>query len=276
MITQQEFFELKLNIDESRISVEELIGYLDNTATLIKSINQTLNKKYSIGYDDIGVDILALEKGSFKIPISIRKNIRQFFIATAATVIGEIIANLLTNNQTNYTISTPTETIDVNNNIFLENVNTQKTIGRIAQMAVEKDSITDIVVTYEHPNGKLEQVTINKETLSQIKSNEEATEQIEQLTNIQENIKLEIVSPVFLDKPTNWKVLHNNEAITAQMADKDFLETMDAQKIAFAKGDAIIADLECVATNSENGIKMRYYIRKVYSYPKYTKIIRKG
>lgn len=66
MKSQQEFFELTLNIEDSRISAVELIAYLSNAEKLFKSINQTLNAKYAVGYDDISIDILALEKGSFR------------------------------------------------------------------------------------------------------------------------------------------------------------------------------------------------------------------
>lgn len=72
-VLQQEFFELTLNIDDSRISAIELIGFLSNTEELFKSINQTLNSKYAVGYDSVSIDVLALEKGSFKIPLCVKK-----------------------------------------------------------------------------------------------------------------------------------------------------------------------------------------------------------
>ena len=73
IVACQEFFELKLDIEESRISSEELIAYLRNIDKMFKSINNALNAKTAIGYDLIQRDVLALEKGSFRIPVCINK-----------------------------------------------------------------------------------------------------------------------------------------------------------------------------------------------------------
>lgn len=274
VITKSEYFEFSLNIDESRISSTDLISYLSNTQILCQAINSTLNAKFSIGYDNIEIDVLAIEKGSFKIPLCIKKITRNpLFASITGTIIGGVVVNLLTNQNTSYSIQTPIESIEVTNADFLESTNTKHAIGRIAQLAIETDGLKDVSMKYEKENGDYEKVTIAKETLSQI-AYENNNIESEQMTNLQEQVRLEIVSPVFLDKPSTWKVLYNNTAISAQMADVDFLDTMDVQKIAFAKGDAIIADLECIVTNTANGIKQKYYIRKVHSYPKYTKIIR--
>lgn len=276
LYTKKEHFELLLNIENSSLSTQDLISYLSNIDKLIQSINDTLNYKYSIGYDQILVDVIAFEKGSFKIPLSIKKITKNpLFVSITGTLIGGIAANLFTNNIDTYKVYTPTESVTVANKDFLENNTTKKSIECIAMMAVEKDSIKDIAITYEKDNGDCERITINKETLSQLRY-EAPTEDLEQLSNIQEHVKLEIVSPVFIEKPAAWKVLYNNETISAQMVDKDFLETMNTQKIAFAKGDIIVADLEFVAINTEQGIKIKQYIKKVYSYPKYTKIIRQN
>lgn len=50
---QQEFFELRLGIKGYSISTYDLIAYLSDTNKLITSINQTLNTKYAIGFDQI-------------------------------------------------------------------------------------------------------------------------------------------------------------------------------------------------------------------------------
>ena len=58
------------------------------------------------------------------------------------------------------------------------------------------------------------------------------------------------------------------------MSDKDFLEEMTAKKIAFAPGDEIIADIEEVISEDERGEHRRWSIKKVHSYPKYTRVIK--
>ncbi len=272
---QQENFELILNIDTSRIPSVDLIRFLSNTDLLFKSINQSLNEKYSIGYDDITTDVLALEKGSFKIPIVINKRlIQHIFVGALEAFMGTIAANLLSNCITPYTIKASDQAIEITNEELLENRNTASAVANIAKMAVENEGIRDIHVIYEKENGEQEKVLITKETLSEVA--EKPIEQEDNMSNLQTNIPLEIVSPVFVNKPTSWRVLYNGRPINAKMTDQDFLETMDNQRIAFAKGDIINADLESVATNTDKGIKLKHYIRKVHSYPRYTRITRHG
>ena len=54
------------------------------------------------------------------------------------------------------------------------------------------------------------------------------------------------------------------------MMDESFLASMNEEKIAFGKGDTIVADLETVITKNEGSAPTtKNYIRKVHSYPKY-------
>lgn len=274
-VLQQEFFELTLNIDDSRISAIELIGFLSNTEELFKSINQTLNSKYAVGYDSVSIDVLALEKGSFKIPLCVKKIVNNpLFASTAGTLLGGLALNLLSNNANPQTITVGNDNVVIENKDLRDNRNTIHAVSNIAKMTLETNGIRDISVTYEKDNGEQEKVCISKEILSEVAISQE--DLVENIQNLQTNVVLEIVSPVFMNKPTSWKVLYNGSPITAKMADEDFLETMDIQRIAFAKGDVIVADIESIATNTEKGIKLRHYIRKVHSYPRYTKITRQG
>lgn len=268
---QQENFELILNLESSRISANDLITFLSNTDLLFQSINKTLNCKYNVGYESITIEVLALEKGSFKIPIALKKIANNFLLPTTITFLGGLAANLITNNHSSQTIKTQNEEIVVENKVLLENKSTKEAISMIAKTAIETDGINGISVTYEKDNGEQERVNISKETLSQSVCNETINEE---MINLQSKITLEIVSPVFMNKPASWRVSYNGRTtpINAQMADTDFLDTMDRQEIAFAKGDAIIADLETTATNTDSGIKFKYRITKVYSYPKYSRI----
>lgn len=275
ILSHQEFFELTLNVEDSRISAVELIAYLSNTEKLFKSINQTLNAKYSVGYDDVSIDVLALEKGSFKIPCIIKKIANHpIFASTAGTLLGGIALNLLSNNTDSQTIPTDNTNIVISHQQLMDNRNTVDAVGSIAKMAVGTDGIRDISVIYEKSGGERERVSISKETLVEVAN--ERIELVDNMENLQTSVTLEIVSPVFINKPTSWKVLYNGSPITAKMTDEDFLETMDIQRIAFAKGDVIVADLESVATNTDKGIKLKHYIRKVHSYPRYTRITKHG
>lgn len=269
---QQEFFEICLNIEGHSISTYDLIAYLTNANKLITSINQTLNVKYSIGFDQVEVDVFALKEGSFKIPLCIKKITNNAtFAGIAGSVIGGLALNLLTKNPEPQTVHFGEDTVIVTSDELLKNKKTANAVGNIAKMAVESDDIKDVIVTYEKTNGEREQVTINKRTLSQVMYDEPEDESI---SNMVTNVTLEIVSPVFIDKPASWKVTFDNKTFTAKMTDKDFLEKMNLQKLSFAPGDVIIADMEVVAKTTERGIRLKYYICKVRKYPKFSRIIR--
>lgn len=268
---QNEYFELTLNVEKSSLSVTDLVFYLSNTEKLFNSINRTLNVKYSIGYENISIDVLALEKGSFRIPLVLKKIVNNpLFIATAGTFLGEIALNLFQNNSDSHVIPTNNDSVVVENKDFLDSKNTVEAVGNIARLAVQTDSVKDVSITYQKNDGNMEKVSVTKEVLSQVMYDE--FEISDNMENILEKVTLEIVSPVFMDKPLSWRVSYDGKQINAKMMDKDFLETMDLQRIAFAKGDVIVADLQTIATNTNNGIKLRYSIIKVHSYPRYTRI----
>lgn len=269
---QREFFELCLNTKDHSISTYDLIAYLTNVNKLITSINQTLNVKYSVGFDQVEIDVIALKEGSFKIPLCIKKITNNATFANLiGTVMGGFVLNLLIKNIEPQTIHYGDNTVIVTSDELLKNKKTANAVGHIAKMAVESDGIKDITVTYEKTNGEQEQVTINKRTLSQVMYDEPEEENI---SNMVTNVTLEIVSPVFVDKPASWKVTYNNKTFTAKMTDEDFLEKMNLQKLSFAPGDVIIADMEVVAKTTERGIRLKHYIRKVHKYPKFSRVIR--
>ena len=269
---QRESFELRLNTEGHSISSSDLIAYLTNTNKLITSINQTLNVKYAIGYDLVEVDVIALEAGSFKIPLSIKKiTNNQTFASIVGSVIGGLILNLFVNNNSPQTIQHGETQIVVTTDDLLSNKKTANAVGSIARMAVESEEINGITITYEKVNGEPEEVSINKRSLSQIMYDEPEDES---LSNTISNVPLEIVSPVLVDRPAAWKVTYDGKTFMAKMTDEDFLETMTLQKISFAKGDVIIADMEVEAKTTERGIRLYHYIRKVHRYPKYSRVIK--
>ena len=231
-----------------------------------------MNTKYAIGFDQIEIDVVAFEKGSFKIPLYIKKITENPTISSVVgSVFGVLISGLLSNNQEAKTIQYGTDKVVVTNDELLKNRATANAVGNIARMAVESDGIKDLSVTYEKANGEKEQVVINKRTLSQVMY--EVPED-DSISNIVTNATLEIVSPVFVDKPATWKVAYDGNQFTAQMTDEDFLGKMNLQKLSFAPGDVIIADMEVVAKTTERGIRLKHYIRKVHKYPIFSRIIR--
>lgn len=266
----KEFFELTLNVSNSQVPIAELIEYLRNLDKLFKGINETLNDKYTIGYNSIAIGVVPFEEGSFKIPVWIMKIVKNPFLLTAlGTVLGDIVAVLLRNELGIHEIQVNSDTVVLEDKKFLENKATSDALCNIANITLHNDSIRDISVTYEKSNGDREKVSISKATLSKVA--EYGSE--EEINNyIQTNVTLEIVSPVFSDEPSNWRVRHNGRVLSAKMKDEDFLEIMGAKGIAFGKGDTIVANIETLMGDVHSGGRPKYNIVKVVTYPRYTKI----
>lgn len=273
LIECQEFFELKLNVPNSQVPIAELIEYLKNTDKLFKGVNQTLNERYAIGFNSIAIEVVPFEEGSFRIPVWIKKIAKNpYFAGIVITVLGEIVADLLRNELGIHEIQTDNEVVVVEDKKILENRTTANALSNIASLAINNDSIRDITVTYDKSNGERERIQVSKTVLHHV-----AKYSIEDEPSryLQTNVTLEIVSPVFSEEPTNWKVRYNNKTFTAKMKDADFLEVMNAKGIAFGKGDTILADFETVLTNIAGGGVPKYNILKVHSYPRYTKITKR-
>ncbi len=272
LIECQEFFELKLNVANSQVPIAELIEYLKNTDKMFKGVNQTLNEKYAIGFNSIAIEVVPFEEGSFRIPVWIKKIVKNpYFTGIVITVLGDIITDLLKNELGIHEIQTENEVVVVEDKKMLENKTTADALSNIASLVINNDSIRDITVTYDKSNGERERINVSKEVLREVA---EYGIEDDPSRYLQTNVTLEIVSPVFSEEPTNWKVRYNNKTFTAKMKDTDFLEVMNAKGIAFGKGDTILADFETVLTDIAGGGRPKYNILKVHSYPRYTKITR--
>jgi hypothetical protein len=272
----KEFLELHLHTESDCIALEQLVLYLKNTEALVKSINQTLNLKYSIGYDDISISICSIKNGSIRIPIWINKFINNpYVINTTSAVFAWLILNLFQNNETPVTIESSTgDYYEISNNVLLENKSTAKSVCSIAQTVIKDDSIRSLSLRYDKSNGTQEEVNITKKTLLEVAKNCDI--EADETSYINYNVHLKIVSPVLENKPgASWRVELNGRKFYAKMIDNEFLKDMCAQKIAFAEGDEIVADIEYVITEKDDGTQtQKRYIRKVHSSPKYTRIIK--
>ena len=121
------------------------------------------------------------------------------------------------------------DTVVVEDERLLENKATADALSNIANLALHNDSIRDISVTYERSDGEREKVCITKTTLTRVA---EYSVESEVTNYLQTSVTLEIVSPVFSDAPSIWKVRYNARVLSAKMMDADFLETMGAKGIA--------------------------------------------
>jgi hypothetical protein len=273
IIEQMEYFELTLNVPNSSIPAADLVQYILNTDKLFKSINLTLNEKYSLGYQSVELDISAFEEGSFKIPVKVRKRVINAVLGVTYGVLGNYAYAMLNNNSgTDEVTLSDGQVVVVDYDVLRKNKSTVDSVNMIANLAIGNDNISDVSITYQKNDGNKERVTISKETL---KKTAELKLEDEQMTSLQTQIRLEIVSPVLIDEPASWRVSYNGGTpFMAKMLDTDFIETLESGGIAFGKGDAIIADMETIVTITDKGPKTKYQIIKVHSYPQYRRITR--
>ena len=274
VVESLEFFELTLNVPNSQIPIAELIEYLRNTDKVFKGVNQTLNEKYTIGYNSIAIEVIPFEEGSFKIPVWIKKVAKNtVLMAALGPVLGNIVAVLLKNELGIHEKQVNNDMVVVEDKKLLENKTTADALSCIANLTLHNDNIRDISVTYEKRDGEKENVCITKTTLARVA---EYGIESEVTSYLQTSVTLEIVSPVFSDGPSNWKVRYNARVLSAKMMDADFLEIMGAKGIAFGKGDTIVADLQTEMSDAVAGGRPRYNIIKVISYPHYTRISKRS
>lgn len=271
-IITEEFFEIRLICDSQSIDVLSLIKYLGQANSMVQGINETLNKDYNTGYSEIDVEVFAVEHGSIRIPLRIKKYAVKSLLGLTTTIIGGVAVNLISGNKEPIIIIADAEQIETSPSKFLQNNQTKRSVGKIAKMVVDNDSITDLSLTYEKTDGQREKITITKETLKKVA--EECEDTKDDIVNLHKNMHLEIYGPILDSKPSSWRVKLNGRPIQAYMSDKDFLEEMTTKKIAFAPGDEIVADIEEVISEDEKGEHRKWVIKKVHRYPKYTRIIK--
>lgn len=276
-VIQQENLDFILNTDQYYLSIIELVSYLSDTDRLIRSINKTLNVKYGIGYDDIEIQVLAFEKGSFKIPLQINKFIKNPILkdickGVCTGVFVQLIIGLFLNDSNPQLIQCGQDVVPVKTEELLENKRTASLVGDIAKAIVGNESIKGLSIEYKNEKGDLERVSINKQTLSKVMYDVDDEDIV---SNMLENVRLEVVSPVFLEEPSKWRVRLNGHIYNAKMTDDEFLTEVNAKRMSFAPGDIVVADLETQVKETRNGgTRTSYFIRKVRHYPHYSRILK--
>ena len=269
IVTSYEFFELRLGIEDSRISSKDLISYLTNIETMFNSVNKVLNIKDTLGYDSIEIDVLALEKGSFKIPISIKKIASKTLIGVATTVIGEITVSAIKS----IVAQRDPQRERIETQYIIEDKDSIESIKRIADLALSNNSVKSLDMTYEN-NGQKTNVKMTREDIKVI-AEVEAKDNTEEQCQLLKKERLEIVSPVFKEEPSKWKVKLRGKTISAIIIDRDVLDMMLQSEISFAKGDSIVADIEILEKKTPKRKSYVYRIVTVHNYPHYSRILKK-
>lgn len=270
IVTSYEFFELRLGVEDSRISSKDLISYLTNIETMFNSVNKVLNIKDTLGYDSIEIDVLALEKGSFKIPISIKKIASKTLIGVATTVIGEITASAIKS----IVAQRDPQRERIETQYIIEDRDSIESIKRIADLALGNNSIKSLDITYEE-DGQKTNINMTREEIKTL-SEVDIKDDMEETCHLLKSEQLEIVSPVFIDEPSKWKVKLRGKTISATIIDRDFLDMILQSEISFAKGDAIVADIEILEKKTKKRKSFIYRIIAVHNYPRYSRVLKKN
>ena len=218
-----------------------------------------------MGFDYVSIDVLAIEQGSFRLPLFINKFLTSEHIErfkkltenpTASKIIGGIVLALL--------FSGVPHKMDYNESgipekHFLENINTAKAVKDIAKLTIDNDSIRDLVVTYETPDGKVEEV-ISKEILGKTKAVMDNAIEENERPHFLEDETLQIISPGLGDDPELlWKFKFNNKIIEAEMRDRTYLHKINNGDISFHYGDKIQVDMMVEGRGKDK----KYYIIRV-------------
>lgn len=266
-VESTETLSLIVNARQSKVSTSDLIKYLSNYEQLVKTLNFILNAKYCVGYDIVQIDIEGLKEGSFEIKTKIKK----FSEKTLEILFGIFLTKMLTNDPAPIVLNINGDNVTVN----VSDINTDKRIirhrSRLARTANEDEEVDGLTVDLERPNGEREKVKITRDMLGGIIVDDEDLSESE--SSWLHNATMVIVSPVLESEPASWRVRIGDRKFSAKMTDEAFLASMNKEKIAFGKGDTIVADLETIITKNEGSAPTtKNYIRKVHSYPKYPQV----
>lgn len=263
----KEHFSFIVKTKTSSLSVGELLSYLSNYETLVKSVNHVMNNHGGCGYDQVYVEVEAFNHGSFEIRGFLRKVTQNpTFSAVSAGIIASLVTKALNSDQTpTNVLINEGGVVVINYSDLIENKEILKARSRIAKTAIFNDEVKSLITEYQQDNVPIK-TEINIESLNALIINEDETD--EDIIEHIRSAKLRIIAPVLESEPANWKFKMGNKKISARMADEEFLQEMNKTKIAFGKGDDIVVDIDKI-TKSDNSTRPRYVVTKVYSYPRY-------
>ena len=162
---------------------------------MFQGINETLHKEFNAGYTDIEVEAYALEYGSIRIPLKLKKYAVNSLLGISTTFIGGVAVNLVSGNKETIVITSNTDEIESSSATFLQNSQTKRSVGKIARMVADNDSISDLSITYEKSDGQREKNDNKlKKTLKEVA--EECEDSEEDVINLYQNTHLEIYGPI--------------------------------------------------------------------------------
>ena len=238
-----EQIQLSLGIEDSMVPIYELVPILEGFQGITLSLNDTLNKVYSCGFDKVSVNVQGLEHGSFRIPFSIDKFSERIFCPLVTTVIGNLIFWYLTADKPQIDVQLSNDQILVERAEVLRNKMTKDSVNKIARTVINSDKISDLSLKYIDDNNQEVAVRIDKNRLARMIS-------------------------------VQWKVRYDGKVRPMKMNDLGFLELIGRRDIAFSKGDIITCDIQITETTEVDGsVKTKYVIVQVHDFPHYHRVV---
>lgn len=268
-MNSSEYLELSLGVDDSSLPIADVISLLDGVQCIAVSLNKSLNKVYTCGFDEVTVEVIGFEHGSLKIPLCIKKVCSQFVSPIGKEVIAGLILWYLTTNGDIFKLRTHQEEVNIERTEISRSRAVRDSVKKIASTVINSDKITNLSLKYKDDNNQEVSVTVDKHQLSQaIAPDDDVTD----YTNVP-NVALQIVSPTLEAKSVQWKVRYEGKVRAMKMNDLGFLALVDSRDIAFSKGDILRCDIQIIDTeNADGSIKRKYVITRVHSFPHYRRL----
>ena len=143
-----EQIQLILDIEDSMVPINELVPILEGFQGITLSLNDTLNKVYSCGFDKVSVDVLGFEHGSFRIPFSIDKFSERIFCPLLTSVMGGLIVWYLTTDSPQIDVQLSNDQILIERAEVLRNKMTKDSVNKIARTVINSDKISNLSLKY--------------------------------------------------------------------------------------------------------------------------------
>lgn len=150
----------------------------------------------------------------------------------------------------------------------IETFETDLVTGKLYQSRIVRQALAKVIKPLEREgidvfatgrDGKTE-VVVEK---ADVASFEMAASEADVVSDtLSSGMLLQIESPVFKDD-NKWRFSDGATSFFAEVADKNFLERVNAGEERFGKGDVLIVDLRRIQSITDNGLKLEYIIAKV-------------
>ena len=264
-----EDFVVELDIADSALTVSEVIPILEGFQGMACSLNTTLNKVYTCGFDDVSLEVVGFEHGCLRIPLRIKKQFSSVVTSIGTDVIAGLILWFLSSKLESCKVQTPLDTVTIERSEVNKNRSLRDSVNKIASTVVNSDKISNLSLIYTDANNQEVSVTIDK------------TQMAGAITNIDDSTSsydihkatIQIVAPTLEAKSVQWKVRYNGKVRAMKMNDMAFLTLIDKRNISFSKGDILTCDIQVIETLEMDGsTKVKYIISKVYGLPHYHRV----